>query len=61
MAFPVPYRMCMDILLTHTTALETLRSARLRRRLERRERCDARVPDRAPSGEDMQKCLTGEI
>ena len=31
----------MDLLLTHTTALEALRSTRLRWLLERRERCDA--------------------
>lgn len=57
MASPVPYRMRMDMLLTHTTALETLRSARLRWRLERRERCDARVPDRVPSGEELRALI----
>lgn len=47
----------MDILLTHATALETLRSSRLRWRLERRERCDARVPDRAPTNEELRAHL----
>lgn len=51
------YRVCMDILLTHTTALETLRSTRLRWRLERRERCDARVPDGAPTSEELRELI----
>lgn len=51
------YRMCMDILLTHTTALEALRSARLRWRLERRERCDACVPDDVPTSEELRTLI----
>lgn len=51
------YRMCMDILLTHTTALEVLRSTRLRWRLERRERCDACVPNCVPSSEELRALI----
>lgn len=51
------YRVCMDLLLTHTTALEALRSTRLRWRLERRERCDARVPDDVPASEELRTLI----
>ena len=49
----------MDILLTHTTALEALRSTRLRWRLERQERCDAHVPDDVPANEELRALIAG--
>lgn len=49
----------MSILLSHTTALETMRSGRLRWRLERGERCDARVPEQAPSSGEVARLLEG--
>ena len=43
----------MDILLTHTTALEAMRSGRLRWRLEKGERCDASIPERVPDDDEI--------
>lgn len=43
----------MDVLLTHTTALEAMRSPRLRWRLERGERCAADVPERVPAAAEL--------
>lgn len=47
----------MDLLLTHTTALEALRSTRLRWLFERRERCDANVPVDVPAGEELRALI----
>ena len=43
----------MSILLSHTTALEALRSPLARRRLNRGERCAAEVPDAPPTLEEL--------
>lgn len=39
----------MTILLSHTAALAALRNPAMRRRLSSRDRCEAMVPDRAPT------------
>ena len=44
----------MDIVLTHITALETLRSPSLKRRLGTRARCTANLPDTVPSREELK-------
>lgn len=43
----------MSILLSHTTALEALRSPLARRRLNRGERCAAEAPDEPPAPEEL--------
>lgn len=47
----------MSILLTHTTALEAMRSRRLRRRLEKGERCDGNVPERVPDNAEIERLI----
>lgn len=45
----------MDIILSHTSALEALRSSELRGRLEREERCTVELPALAPSAQDIDE------
>lgn len=45
----------MGLFLSHTTALETLRSWNLRHRLARGERCDAPVPTALPAEKDLER------
>lgn len=45
----------MGLFLSHTTALETLRSWGLRHRLARGERCDAPVPAAPPAEKDLEQ------
>lgn len=47
----------MDILLSHSTALAVIRAAETRRTLEGQRRCDARVPENAPSPSDLEVLL----
>ena len=47
----------MSILLTHTTALEAMRSRRLRWRLEKGERCDGDVPERVPDNAEIERLI----
>ena len=47
----------MSILLTHTTALEAMRSRRLRWRLEKGERCDGDVPERVPDNVEIERLI----
>ena len=47
----------MSILLSHTTALEAMRSKRLRRRLEKGERCDGNVPGQVPDNAETARLI----
>lgn len=47
----------MSILLTHTTALEAMRSRRLRWRLEKGERCDGYVLERVPANAEIERLI----
>lgn len=48
----------MDIVLTHFTALEALRSPSLRKRLAKGQRCDANLPDRPPTKEELTQAMS---
>lgn len=51
------YSQHMDIVLSHFTALETLRSSSLRHRLLKGERCAASPPQTSPSPTDLARAL----
>lgn len=47
----------MGILLSHTTALEAMRSRRLRWRLEKGERCASDLPGRVPDNANIERLI----